>query len=50
MAEALIAIGVFNDDRVLFAHGVRMWRGRTPAAIYLKTEGPAPIAPPMYAA
>ena len=46
MAEALIAIGVFNDDRILFAHGVRMWRGRTPAVIYLKSDGPAPIAPP----
>lgn len=46
MAEALIAIGVFNDDRILFAHGVKMWRGRTPATIYLTTDGPTPIAPP----
>ncbi|HUR58158.1 MAG TPA: alginate lyase family protein [Opitutaceae bacterium] len=46
MAEALMAIGVFNDDRVIFAHGVRMWRGRTPATIYLKSDGPTPIAPP----
>src|SRR3954468_9054809 len=27
MSEALIAIGVFGDDRELFAQGVRMWRG-----------------------
>jgi len=46
MAEGLINIGVFNDDRVLFADGVRMWRGRVPAYIYLKTDGPSPIAPP----
>jgi hypothetical protein len=46
MAEALMAIGVFNDDRVLFADGVRMWRGRAPAYIYLKSDGPLPVAPP----
>ena len=46
MSEALIAIGVFNDDRITFAHGVKMWRGRAPATIYLKSDGPAPIAPP----
>ena len=46
MAEALIAIGVFNDDRVLFAHGVKMWRGRVPATIYLRSDGPVPLAPP----
>ncbi len=46
MAEALINIGVFNDDRILFADGVRMWRGRVPAYIYLKSDGPSPIAPP----
>ena len=46
MSEALVAIGVFNDDRVIFAHGIRMWRGRAPAYIYLKSDGPAPLAPP----
>ena len=46
MAESLINIGVFNDDRILFADGVRMWRGRVPAYIYLKSDGPSPIAPP----
>ncbi|MSU24501.1 MAG: hypothetical protein EXS32_11845 [Opitutus sp.] len=46
MAEALINIGVFNDDRITFAHGVRMWRGRVPAVIYLKSDGPSPIMPP----
>lgn len=46
MSEALINIGVFNDDRVTFAQGVRMWRGRTPPYIYLKSDGPAPVPPP----
>jgi hypothetical protein len=46
MAEALINIGVFNDDRVLFADGVRMWRGRAPCVIYLKSDGPSPLLPP----
>ena len=46
MTEALIAIGVFNDDRSVFDLGVRMWRGRTPAYIYLKSDGPRPIEPP----
>ncbi len=46
MAEALINIGVFNDNRIIFAHGVRMWRGRTPAYIYLTSDGPRPLPPP----
>jgi hypothetical protein len=46
MAEALIAIGVFNDNRVLYAHGVKMWRGRAPCYIYLTSDGPAPIVAP----
>src|SRR4051812_1157936 len=46
MSEALINIGVFNDDRVTFSQGVRMWRGRAPAYIYLKSDGPAPLSPP----
>jgi hypothetical protein len=45
MSEALINIGVFNDDRSLYAAGVKMWRGRTPAYIYLKSDGPSPILP-----
>jgi hypothetical protein len=46
MAESLINIGVFNDDRVTFAAGVRMWRGRAPCVIYLKSDGPSPLVPP----
>jgi hypothetical protein len=46
MSEALINIGVFNDNREAFDHGVKMWRGRAPAYIYLKSDGPKPIEPP----
>ena len=46
MSEAVINIGVFNDDRTMFDLGLKMWRGRTPAYIYLKSDGPKPIRPP----
>jgi hypothetical protein len=46
MSEAIINIGVFNDDRATFNRGLAMWRGRTPAYIYLKTDGPKPVQPP----
>jgi hypothetical protein len=46
MSEALINIGVFLDDQDVFDLGVTMWRGRTPAYIYLKKDGPTPIEPP----
>jgi hypothetical protein len=46
MCEALVNIGVFCDDRAVFDLGVKMWRGRTPAYIYLKSDGPTPVEPP----
>lgn len=46
MSEALINIGVFNDNRTVFEHGIKMWRGRAPAYIYLKSDGPKPVEPP----
>jgi hypothetical protein len=45
MSEAIINIGVFNDDRPTFDLGVKMWRGRAPAYIYLMTDGPQPVTP-----
>ena len=42
-SEPLINIGVFNDNRAAFEHGIKMWRGRAPAYIYLKSDGPKPI-------
>lgn len=46
MAEALVNTGVFCNDRALFDAGVKMWRGRAPAYIYLSTDGPKPVLPP----
>jgi hypothetical protein len=46
MSEALINIGVFCDDRKTFDLGVKMWRGRTPAYIYLTSDGPTPLKAP----
>ncbi|MBI5766486.1 MAG: alginate lyase family protein [Verrucomicrobia bacterium] len=46
MAEALINVGVFCSDRALYEAGVKMWRARTPAYIYLASDGPQPVAPP----
>src|SRR4051794_15127749 len=43
MSDALINIGVFNDDRETFDHGIKMWRGRAPAYIYLTSDGPTPL-------
>jgi hypothetical protein len=45
-SEAIINIGVFNDNRTVFEWGLKMWRGRTPAYIYLESDGPKPIEPP----
>ncbi|MBV8037229.1 family 16 glycoside hydrolase [Roseateles sp.] len=47
-SEALINIGVFNDDRATFNAGLDMWRGRTPATIYLTSDGAAPLQPPRW--
>ncbi len=46
MSEALVNIGVFTDNRTVFEHGIKMWRGRTPAYIYLTSDGAKPIEPP----
>jgi hypothetical protein len=46
MSEALINIGVFIDDRAVFDLGVKIWRGRAPSYIYLKSDGPKPVEPP----
>ena len=42
MAEALIQIGVFLDDRTTFQQGVNFWRRRVPAYFYLTSDGPTP--------
>jgi hypothetical protein len=45
MSEAIVNIGVFNDDRAAFDFGIQMWRGRAPAYIYLKSDGEKPSEP-----
>lgn len=44
-AEGLISAAVFLDDRTLYDQAVRMWRERTPAYIYLSTDGDLPARP-----
>jgi len=43
MSEAIVNIGVFNDNRAAFDFGIKMWRGRAPAVIYLKSDGAQPV-------
>lgn len=49
MADGLISIGVFTDDRAIFDAGVAMWRGRVPAYIYQSGDDGGsglPVPPP----
>lgn len=40
--NALVAIGVFNNDRAAFAEGIAHWVSYVPAYIYLREDGPKP--------
>jgi hypothetical protein len=44
-SEAILNIAVFTDNRSAFDHGLKLWRGRAPGYIYLKSDGPKPIEP-----
>jgi hypothetical protein len=44
--EALAAISVFLDDRAGFDKAMAMWRRRTPAYLYLESDGALPVPPP----
>jgi len=46
MTDALMGIAVLLDDRAAFGKAVALWRGRVPAYIYLRSDGPAPKSPP----
>jgi Alginate lyase len=46
MIEASMGIAVFLDDRAAFDKSVDQWRKRTPAYIYLTTDGATPVPPP----
>jgi hypothetical protein len=46
MMDAAVGIAVFLDDRASFNRAIGIWRGRVPAYIYLRSDGPLPKAPP----
>jgi Alginate lyase len=46
MIEATMNIAVFLDDMTTFKKAVAMWRARTPAYIYLTSDGALPVQPP----
>ncbi|WP_189132676.1 alginate lyase family protein [Wenjunlia tyrosinilytica] len=46
MTDAAMGIAVFLDDRTSFDKAVKLWRGRLPAYVYLKSDGDLPKPPP----
>ena len=45
MINALMCIGVFNEDTTTFKRAVFLWRKRVPAYFYLTTDGKSPFRP-----
>jgi hypothetical protein len=43
MADALIQIAVFLDDRASFDAAVALWKQRVPEYIYISSDGPKPV-------
>ncbi len=46
MTDAAMGISVFLDDKASFNQALATWRGRVPAYVYLKSDGPTPLSPP----
>ncbi|MFI6097686.1 alginate lyase family protein [Lentzea sp. NPDC051213] len=46
IAEAIMGIGVFLDDKAIYDRGVSLYRARVPAFIYLNSDGPLPKTVP----
>ena len=44
--DAAMNIAVFNDDMTEFQKTVDLWKARTPAYVYLTTDGALPVQPP----
>jgi alginate lyase len=44
--DAAMNIAVFNDDMTEFNKTVDLWKARTPAYVYLTTDGALPVQPP----
>ena len=45
VCNALVSIGVFNNDRAAFAEGLAHWVSYVPCWIYLTEDGPTPRKP-----
>jgi hypothetical protein len=45
VGEAMMSIGIFNDDRAAFTEGLHRWVSYVPCWIYLESDGPDPIRP-----
>ena len=45
ICNAMIAIGVFNNDRAAFAEGMNHWVSYVPCWLYLTEDGPTPRKP-----
>ncbi|HEX3854867.1 MAG TPA: alginate lyase family protein [Polyangiaceae bacterium] len=48
--EAAMNIAIFLDDTAEFQKAVALWRARTPAYVYLSTDGALPVQPPRQSA
>ena len=48
--EAAMNIAIFTDDAVEFKKAVQLWRDRTPAYVYLASDGALPVQPPRQTA
>ncbi len=48
--EAAMNIAIFTDDKTEFDKTVSLWRARTPAYVYLSTDGAQPVQPPRVGA
>jgi len=47
MTEAAVAIAVYNDNHTLFNTSIDRWRQQAKAYLYIKSDGPTPIRPPL---
>ncbi|MFA6288032.1 MAG: alginate lyase family protein [Opitutaceae bacterium] len=45
VGEAMMSIGVFNEDRAAFTEGLHRWVSYVPCWIYLQSDGPDPVRP-----
>ncbi|MCE0497560.1 MAG: alginate lyase family protein [Methylacidiphilales bacterium] len=45
VCNAMVTIGVFNNDRAAFAEGINHWVSYVPCWIYLTDDGPTPKKP-----